>query len=286
VINAEKANYPIVKMCGWLAVSRAGFYDWARATPTPAARRRSTLRTLISAAFESSRGTYGARRVAAVLRNSGQVVSTRLVAELMAELELVACQPRPWRRTTVPGEGTNRPDLLARDFTAETPGIKLVGDITYIRTWTGWLYLATVIDCATRKVVGWSMAEHMRTPLVIDALSMAAGTGRLRPGCVFHSDRGSQYTSTEFSAALATRRLVGSLGRTGICWDNALAESFFASLKKELVHRTAFPTTSKARTAIAEYIEVFYNRQRIHSALGYRTPAQVEANHYNVSQAA
>jgi putative transposase len=286
LIDAEKANYPIAKMCGWLAVSRSGFYDWARASPTAAARRRTTLRSLISAVFESSRGTYGARRVAAVLRDSGQVVSTRLVGELMAELALVACQPRPWRRTTVPGDGTNRPDLLTRDFAAAAPGEKLVGDITYVRTWTGWLYLATVIDCATRKVVGWSMADHMRTALVIDALSMAAGTGRLRSGCVFHSDRGSQYTSAEFSAALAARGLRGSLGRTGVCWDNALAESFFASLKKELVHRTAFPTVAKARTAIAEYIEVFYNRQRIHSALGYRTPAQVEADHYNVSHAA
>jgi len=172
-----------------------------------------------------------------------------------------------------------------RDFTAATPGTVLVGDITYIRTWTGWLYLATVIDLATRKVIGWAMDTHMRTELIIDALTMAHGTGKLRPGCVFHSDRGAQYTSSDFAAVLANRNMLGLMGRTGI-WDNAAAESFFATLKKELVHRTAFPTPGKARTAIAEYLEVFYNRQRLHTALGYRTPVHVEAEHYQIQQAA
>ena len=175
------------------------------------------------------------------------------------------------------------PDLIGRDFTAATPGTKLVGDISYIRTWTGWLYLATVIDLATRKVIGWSMNIHMRTSLIVDALNMAAGTGTLKPGCIFHSDRGVQYCSVEYATALRSHGMVGSMGRTGICWDNALAESFFASLKKELVYRTVFPTPRHARKAIAEYIEVFYNRQRIHSAIGYRTPTQAE-NDYQPQQ--
>jgi len=282
LIAAEKANYPIVKMCDWIAVSTSGFYDWqARGrTPGPAARRRSRLARLVEGAFTSSRGTYGARRIVVVLNDSGERVSARLVAELMAAQELKACQPRPWRRTTIADGGVpSTPDRLKRDFTATTPGTKLVGDMTYIRTWGGWLYLATVIDLATRKVIGWSMATHMRTELIVDALNMAAGTRRLQPGCIFHSDRGSQYTSSEFAVALAAHNMLGSMGRTGICWDNAAAESFFAALKNELVYRTAFPTPTKARAAIAEYIEVFYNRRRLHSTLGYRTPAQAETDY-------
>jgi transposase InsO family protein len=281
LIDAEKARYPIRRMCGWIEVSRSGFYDWqtVRLRPSAAARRRSRLGRLVEAAFTASRGTYGARRIVVVLAQSGERVSARLVAELMAERQLKACQPRPWRRTTLPAAALPKPDLIGRDFTAATPGTKLVGDITYVRTWSGWLYLATVIDLATRKVIGWSADTHMRTSLIVDALNMAAGTATLHPGCIFHSDRGVQYTSAEFEAALKTHGLVGSMGRTGICWDNALAESFFASLKKELVYRTAFPTPRHARKAIAEYIEVFYNRQRIHSAIGYRTPAQAETDY-------
>jgi transposase InsO family protein len=292
LIDAEKANYPIVKMCVWIDVSRSGFYEWRdrrSAGPNAAARRRSRLKQLVAAAFTASRGTYGARRIVAVLRDSDERVSERLVGELMAEAELVACQPRPWRRTTLPADAAAaRPDLIVRDFTAALPGTRLVGDITYVRTWSGWLYLATVIDLATRKVIGWSMATHMRTSLIVDALNMAAGTGILQPNCVFHSDRGSQYCSAEYAAALKRHNLLGSHGRTGICWDNALAESFFGALKNELVYRTAFPTPKHARKAIAEYIEVFYNRQRIHSALGYRTPAQTESDYLTlqIAQAA
>ncbi|MGH7485684.1 MAG: IS3 family transposase, partial [bacterium] len=178
------------------------------------------------------------------------------------------------------------PDLVGRDFTAATPGTKLVGDITYIRTWTGWLYLATVIDCYSRKVIGWSMGQSMRTQLIIDAISMAATNVELAEKCIFHSDRGSQYTSTEFHKHLATLDLRPSVGRTGICWDNAMAESFFAALKNELVYRTAFPTPQHARRAIVEYIEVFYNRQRIHSGLDYQTPDEVHTAYLNQQIAA
>jgi len=286
-IDAEKANYPVTKGCRPLGVSRSGYYDWRAAPASAAARRRERLGVLVHAAFTGSRQTYGARRVARVLRRGGQRVSLRLVGQLMAEQNLLACQPRAWRRTTVAAKApAHVPDRLERDFTATTPGTRLVGDITYVRTWSGWVYLATVLDLATRKVIGWAMAEHMRTELIVDAVAMAHGTGRLAKGCVFHSDRGSQYTSTEFAAALKSRNMVGSMGRTGICWDNAAAESFFASLKNELVYRTVFSSPNKARTAIAEYIEVFYNRQRLHSTLAYRTPDQVEVEYYTLSQAA
>ena len=286
-IDAEKANYPVTKGCRWLGVSRSGYYGWRAAPASATARRREHLGVLVEAAFTGSRQTYGARRVALVLRRGGQRVSLRLVGQLMAEQNLLACQPRAWRRTTVAGNAPAQvPDRLGRDFTAVVPGTRLVGDITYVRTWSGWVYLATVLDLATRKVIGWAMAEHMRTELIVDAVAMAHGTGRLAKGCVFHSDRGAQYTSTEFAAALKSRNMVGSMGRTGICWDNAAAESFFASLKNELVYRTVFSSPNKARTAIAEYIEVYYNRQRLHSTLAYRTPDQVEVEYYTLSQAA
>jgi putative transposase len=268
-------------MCEWLEVSTSGFYDWAGRPQSATAARRAVLAAKVKAVFEFSRGTYGARRIARVLAENGEAVSKRLIRLLMADQALVAAAPRPYRRTTfADGVAAKIADLVKRDFTAAAPGTKLVGDITYVRTWEGWLYLATVIDCHNRKVIGWAMADHMRTSLIVDALCMAANNTPFRPETVFHSDRGTQYTSSEFGRACKTLGVTRSMGRTGICWDNALAESFFASLKNELVYRIVFPTREKARTAIAEYIEVFYNRQRLHSALGYRTPAQVEAEFY------
>jgi putative transposase len=164
------------------------------------------------------------------------------------------------------------PDLIGRDFTAQAPGQRLVGDITYLRTGEGWLYLATVIDLATRMVTGWQLADHMRTSLVTDALAMAITHGHIQPGVVFHSDKGAQYTSAEFARFCQSHGIRASTGRTGVCWDNAAAESFFGALKNEMYHRQVFPTRARARFAVADYIEVFYNRQRLHSTLGYRTP--------------
>jgi transposase InsO family protein len=193
----------------------------------------------------------------------------------MRELGLRACQPRAYRVTTIPGDDpVDVPDLLERDFTAEEPGTKFVGDITYIRTWEGWLYLATVIDCATKMVVGWSVADHMRTTLVMSAMDMARGRIEVKSGCIFHSDRGTQYMSAEYRKYITDAGMRSSVGRTGVCWDNAMAESFFSSLKNELVYRTAFPTRKHAHRAMARYIEVFYNRKRLHSGLGYRTPEE------------
>jgi transposase InsO family protein len=293
LIAAEKADptspYPVVKMCGWLRVSTSGFYDHLDAVETARQRRRAKIISHVRAAHAAGRGAYGLRRVHAVLARSHDPevasVSLKLVRAVMGELGLAGCQPRAYKTTTQPNpEATGQPaDLLGRDFTAETPGTKLVGDITYIRTWAGWLYLATVIDCHTRQVIGWSMATHMKTSLICDALSMAAGRGGLQPGAIFHSDRGSQYASVAFSVHLGVLKLRGSMGRVGQCWDNALAESFFAALKNELVYRTVFSTQAKARAAVAEYIEVFYNRTRLHSGLGYKTPAEVAAEHEQIS---
>jgi transposase InsO family protein len=271
---------------GWTCRDR-GFYEWRERPASATAQRRELLKVKIAALFEASDGTYGYRRIHAQLVRGGEQVGPELVRRLMQDLGLVACQPRPWRTTTIRDEQTAAtPDLVARDFTAETPGTKLVGDITYVRTWAGWLYLATVIDCFNKEVIGYAMADHMRTSLVTDALEMAARNHDLAEGCIFHSDRGTQYTSSEFAAKIKELDLRHSLGRTGICYDNALAESFFGTLKNERVHRTVYPTHKKAKDDIARYIEIFYNTQRLHSGLGYRTPREVRIEHLNRQQAA
>jgi putative transposase len=264
------------QMCRWLKVSRSGFYDWRSRPESASVRRRSELKLLIAKAFSDSGETYGYRRVAAQLVRWGVPAGIELVRAIMRDLGLMPCQPRPWRPvTTRQGPAGPIPDLVGRDFSSSVPGAKMVGDITYIPTWEGWLFLATVIDCATRKVAGWAMADNYRTPLISSAIEMAARNLSLPDDAVFHSDRGSNYTSAEFAAVLARLGIRQSVGRTGSCFDNALAESFNAAVKVERVHRTVYPTRRKARDDVARYIEVRYNRQRLHSGLGYRTPQEV-----------
>ena len=287
MIEAEKAHYSIAWMCRMLGVARSSFYAWRHRAESPTAARRREVAGHVRRVFDESRRTYGCRRVAAQLARDGIEASVGLVADLMREQDLAAVQPRAYKTTTVPGEHpVTSPDLLGRDFTADTPGTRLVGDITYLRTSEGWLYLATVIDLATRMVIGWAMASHMRTSLVIDALDMARTHGHLTAGAVFHSDRGAQYTSKEFSRYCKEIRVTTSLGGTGVCWDNAAAESFFASLKNECYHLQQHATRARARFAVADYIEVFYNRRRLHSSLSYRTPAEALHDHHTTTTAA
>ena len=275
MIDAEKANYKIAWMCRLLGVPRSSFYAWRNKAETATAARRRELAAQVCRVFEAGRGAYGCRRVAAQLNRDGHPCSVGLAADLMRELGLRACQPRAYKRTTVPGEEpVTSPDLIGRDFTAAVPGQRLVGDITYLRTGEGWLYLATVIDLATKMVTGWQLAAHMRTSLVTDALGMAIAHGHIQPGAIFHSDKGCQYTSAEFARYCQANGIHTSTGRTGACWDNAAAESFFGALKNEMYYRQTFPTRARARFAVAGYIEVFYNRRRLHSALGYRTPLE------------
>ncbi len=289
-IDAEKARFPIVKMCAWLQVSTSGFYAWRDRPVSPTARRRARLAVLVQAIFDSSDGTYGYRRIHAALARQGEDCGPELVRDLMRDLGLVTCQPRPWRPTTTqPGAGGQRvPDLVGRDFTADTPGTKLVGDITYLPTWQGFAYLATVIDCATKECIGYAIADHMRAELVIDALRMAARNYPLHPGAIFHSDRGSprQYLSQAFAAAVAGLDVRQSVGRVGSCFDNALAESFNATLKIERVDRTVYPTREHARKDVVRYIEFRYNTKRLRSALGYRTPREAYNENQNHRQAA
>jgi transposase InsO family protein len=290
-IDAEYAtceNAPAVtKMCAWLEVSKSGFYDWKSRPESATAERRAKLALIIRRIFDDSDSTYGYRRIAAQLARQGTVAGPELVRRLMRELGLVACQPRPWRpSTTKQGQAGPIPDLVNRDFSAEIPGQKMVGDITYITTWQGWAFLATVIDCATRKVIGWAVGDNYRTPLISSAIQMAARNIVLPDGAVFHSDRGSNYTSAEFAEVLEGLGIRQSVGRTGSCFDNALAESFNAAVKVERVHRTVYPTIRKAREDIARYIELRYNRTRLHSALGYRTPQEVHDEYLNRQRAA
>jgi putative transposase len=286
-IDAEKANYPITAMCTWAEVSRSGYYEWRARPASATAARRERLKLLIRAAFDDSDGTYGYRRVHAQLARWGEAASPELVRALMRELDLVPCQPRPWRpTTTIAGVAAAIPDLVGRDFTADAPGTKLVGDITCISTWEGWLYLATVVDCHTKACIGYAMADHMRTSLVTAALDMAAGNYPLADGAIFHSDRGTQYTSQEFADHAGKFGVRRSVGRTGVCWDNAQAESFNAAVKVERVNRTVYPTREHARKDVARYIEFRYNTRRLHSALGYRTPHEAYNDYLNTHRAA
>lgn len=285
-IETEKANYPIMKMCRWSGVSKSGFYEWRGRPASATTERRAELAVKIVKIFAESDETYGYRRVHAQLTRDGVVAGPELVRGIMIDEGLVSCQPRPYKVTTTPGDEPDAPaDRCERDFTAERPGEKFVGDITYVPTWQGWVYLATVIDCYSKMVVGYAMADHMRTSLVTDALDMAFRNVDVQHHCIFHSDRGSQYTSSDLAKYLKQRHMFGSMGRTGVCWDNAMAESFFASLKKELVHRTVYSTRRKAIDAIASWIEIRYNRKRLHSAIGYRTPLEAH-NDYDAPNTA
>lgn len=279
-ICGEEGNYPVAKMCVWAAVSRSGYYEWRGRGPSATAARRGRLSALVAFLFDHSDGTYGYRRIHADLARRGHQADPETVRGIMRDLGLVPCQPRPFRpTTTIAGDAAATPDLVCRDFTADSPAHKLVGDITYIPTWQGWLYLATVLDCFSKKVVGYAMADHLRTELVTDALRMAARTVEFVPGVtIFHSDRGCQYTSAEFADVADGLGLRRSLGRTGTCYDNAWAESFNGTLKVERVNRTAYPTREQARLDITRYIELRYNQIRLHSGLGYKTPNEVEAD--------
>jgi transposase InsO family protein len=293
-IDAECAAAPaegdaptVVQMCGWLGVSKSGYYDWRSRPQSAAAKRRGLLKIKVRALFEANNEEYGYRRMHQALVRGGEQCSPELVRELMRELGLQPCQPRPWRHSlTEQGPAGPIPDLVKRDFSARKPGEKMVGDITYIPTWDGWLYLATVIDCATRKIVGWAMDDNYKTPLITAAIKMAARNVHLPEGAVFHSDRGSNYTSAEFAGELEKLGIRQSVGRTGICYDNALAESFNGTLKVELVYRTVYPDREKAREDIARWIELRYNRTRLHSGLGYRTPQEVLDEYLNGQEAA
>jgi transposase InsO family protein len=277
-IEAERAGRRNVKRaCALLKVSRAAFYQH-QAGPSPREREDAELTGQIRDVHEESKGRYGAPRVHAELRRRGRRHSRKRVARLMRTAGVAGKAPRRWRKTTIPDPvAAARADRIRRDFTADASKLnaRWCGDITYIGTWQGWLYLATVIDIASRRVVGFALADHLRTGLVSAALANAVAARNPAPGVIFHADRGCQYTSAEFAGLASDCAVTLSHGRTGQCWDNALAESFFASLKGELIDTRPWPTRAAASRAIVEYIG-WYNGTRLHSTLGYRSPAEFE----------
>jgi putative transposase len=277
-IDAEKASYPVTALCRMLGVSKSGYYAWRSRPPSERRRRDALLIEKIRQIHSRSRETYGYPRVHAELRSLGVKCGRRRVARLMRAEGLWGCVRGKKRRTTRrdPRAAAPAPDLLRGDFVAAEPNRVWLADITYIPTREGFLYLAFILDTHSRKVVGWSMGSHMRTELVVDALEMAVWRRKPSAGLVHHSDRGVQYTAISFGKRLEEVGIVPSMGRTGTALDNAMAESFIATLKTELVHRRRFPDREVARSAIFEYLEGFYNRRRLHSALSYQSPMSYE----------
>jgi transposase InsO family protein len=281
-IEAEKAEPEgnVVKACLLLEVSRSAYYQWSKAIPSARELSDAELADKIVDIFTKSRRTYGAPRITAELGRQGIGAGKKRVARLMVLRGLAGRAKRRFKKTTIadPMAESEAVDLVGRAFGPEVRDIDTAwcGDITYVRTWEGWLYLATVIDLASRRVVGFAMAEHMRAGLVCDALTMAIEQRRPAPGLIFHSDRGSQYTSNTFRQLLEANGMIQSLSRPRQCWDNAVAESWFSTLKEELIYRQAWPTRLQAHRAIFEYIEVFYNRARLHSSLNDCSPVEYE----------
>jgi putative transposase len=275
-------------MCRVLGVSRAGFYAWERRAPCDRALQDAWLLVKIREIHAKSKGTYGARRIHAELRlEHGIRVGRKRVERLMADHGLSGLAPRPRARARVRLEGVRvAPDLVERDFNPEAPDRTWSADITEIPTWEGKLYLAHVQDLFSRRIVGWAMACHMRKELVLEALEMALARRKPGPGLVHHSDHGSQYTAVVFSQRCEYAGIEVSMGSVGDCYDNAVCESFHASLKKELIHRRPWPTRAEARSSIFEYIEGWYNPRRRHSTLRYLSPTEHEQQYYDTVAAA
>lgn len=277
LIDAEKASYPVSLLCRVLRVSRSGYYDWKDRPPSKRTTKDAELTQRIREIHTRSRQLYGYPRVHAELRVLGVCCSRKRVARLMRKAGLRGCIRGRRKRTTRRDErAVPAPDLVKRNFCTIAPDKLWTADITYLHTREGFLYLAFVLDVYSRKIVGWSMASHLRTELVLDALEMAVWRRKPAAGLIHHTDRGAQYTALSFAQRLEEAGIVPSMGRTGSALDNAISESFVASLKTEIFHKHRFPTREVARTAIFDYIEGFYNRVRRHSSLGYLSPTDYE----------
>lgn len=276
-IHAEKACFPIAAMCRVLGVTRQGYHAYAKRPPSPRVRADAELCEAIKEVFAESGDTYGSPRILQALRRRGFRVSKRRVERAMRGMGLTPPLRRRHRKTTVQNASHPvAPNELARDFAATRPDERWVTDITYVWTDEGWAYLAVILDLFSRAVVGWSIDATLSTSLPLAALGVAIRRRRPASGLLHHSDRGCQYTSKQYRDALDDLGIRVSMSRTGNCWDNAVAESFFATLKNDLVYRRTWRTRLELRQALFEYIEVFYNRRRLHSALNYKTPAEVE----------
>jgi putative transposase len=286
-IREHLGEFEVAVMCRVLEVTRAGFYAWRKRAPGPRALEEAALRQKATAIFEASRRTYGHRRIRAALHAQGVVCGLKRVARLMKKWGMQVEVKRKFRVTTDSKHGLPiAENLLNRQFNVEIPNRYWVSDITYIWTDEGWLFLATTMDLYSRKLVGWAMDDHMRAELVIDALQMAIVTRAPGPGLIHHSDRGSQYASKDFRAVLDRHGMVASMSRKGDCWDNAVMESFYRTLKVERVRRERYQDRRQAKSAVFEFIEAFYNTIRIHSTLDYLSPAEFERTNRASTEAA
>ena len=284
---AASKSYPVSFMCAELGVSRSGYYAWRNAAPSQRSKDDARLIAIMKNLYAEARGNPGVRRMRAGLAALGHRLSHKRVWRLMKLAGLRGRHPRAWRRTTIGGDQpVPAPDLIGRAFFADRPNEKWCGDITYVKTWDGWAYVATVIDLHSRKVVGWAIADHMRTELVTAALDMAIATRRPPAGVIFHSDRGAQYTSGDFARYCKRNHIRRSLGRTGTCYDNAVSESMFATYKKELIHTRPWPTMADLKKETRDWIENYYNTKRRHSTLAYLTPREYELGYRSINQLA
>jgi len=280
-IATEKAHYPVALLCRVLEVSRSGFYAWQQRPAAGHTLQDQSLGLEIAAIFAESRGRYGSPRVHAELRMRGQRTARKRVARLMRIASLRARERRRFRCTTDSNHGMAiTGNLLARRFAVLAPNTGWVTDITYLWTLEGWLYLAVILDLFSRRVVGWALNERLERKLALEAMHMAVVQRHPPQGLLHHSDRGSQYASTEYQQLLTKYGIRSSMSRKGNCWDNAVAESFFATLKLELVYQSQWNSRAQARSEVFEYIERFYNRQRRHSALGYLCPDEFERRYH------
>ena len=276
-IEEHCADYKVSVLCRFIDVCRSSYYTWLRSPVSNKVARDEVLTENIEFIFKKSRKTYGTRRIKEELALEDKVVSLRRIGRLMKAANL-ACKTKRKFKVTTCSDHTKliSPNLLKRNFNPDRQDQCWVGDITYISTQRGWLYLATVIDLYSRKIVGWAMANHMRAELVNDALLMAIWKRKPPKGLIWHTDRGSQYASDSHRKILRDHKIIQSMSRKGNCWDNAVAESFFHTLKTELTHHRNFETQEQAKQEIFEYIEVFYNRSRIHSSNNYMSPEDYE----------
>ncbi len=286
-VAIERASFPVRMLCRLVGAAVSGFYAWLRRGPARHHEDDRRMSERIGAIFAASRRTYGSPRVHAELRAQGVRVSRKRVERLMRASGLgIQARRRVPRTTNSRHDHLVAPNLLGRHFAADHPDTVWLADISYVPTGEGWLYLAAIKDMATREIVGWSMADHLRAGLCADALVMALQRCRPPEGLIHHSDRGVQYAAEPYRQVLARHGIERSMSRRGNCLDNAPMESFFAALKAEHVHHARFRTRTEARAAVFEYVEVFYNRQRLHSALGYRTPAEARASMEGISMRA
>ena len=285
---AEKSHFTVSRMARLLEVSRSGFYAWCKRGPSPRAVRQERIEAKVAWFHGDSDEVSGAPRILVDLREDGERISRKSVAKTMRKLGLRGICPRRWKTTTTTKASDTYPaDAAKRAWDTGVLNRIWVGDITYLRTWEGWLYLATVIDAHSRRVIGWAIDEHMRTDLVEQALQMAITLrGELPEKVVFHTDRGTQYASAQITEFADLNGITRSMGLTGICWDNAMAESFFATLKTEYYYRRIWPTKAGAKVAVGAWIEDRYNRRRRHSSIGQVSPVSFEMQHCNQTAAA